>query len=82
MLSHDALDVSADQYLDVIPSLKNVHTVEHVHQSHAFEREYEYIVNQIEGDIGGQFVWSSDREVVDLAFEQDTFAIDDAGIEA
>jgi hypothetical protein len=46
----------------------------------AFHGDGELVVDEVEEDVGGTFVWGSDRKVVDLAFKECALAVDDARV--
>ena len=67
---------------NIVAGLNNVDTVEHVKETLLFERDLEFIVNHIKEDVRSSFIGSSNGEVVDLVFEDNSFTINSAGVEA
>ena len=77
------IDVCMAVDFNVVAGLNNVDTVEHVDETLPFdERDLEFIINHVEEDVHSSFVGSSNGEVVDLAFEDNLFTINCAGVEA
>jgi hypothetical protein len=60
----------------------NVNTIIHVKVSLAFDWYFELVVDEIEKDVRSLCIWSCDGEVVNLTFEENTVAVDVAGVEA
>ncbi len=67
--------------LDVVASLDDINTVEHVKKTLAFDGHRQFVIEHVQEDVRSTWVWGCDGKVVDLAFEDDTIAINCAQIE-
>ena len=66
--------------LDVVAGLANIDPVEHVKEALLFKGDGELFVDHVEENVGCPFVGRSNRKVVNLPFEDNSFAGDGAGV--
>jgi hypothetical protein len=78
----DLIDERCGGDFDVIPHLQYIYSIVHVKISLTFHWIGEFVLNKIEEDIGGAFIQGSNSKVTGLSFEDDTFAVNGARIEA
>jgi hypothetical protein len=62
--------------------LEDIYAIIHVEVSLTLHWNREFVVDEIQEDVGSQFVGSGNGKVVDLAFQEDSFSVDHAGVEA
>jgi hypothetical protein len=67
--------------LDVVASLDDINTVEHVEETLAFDGHCQFVIEHVQEDVRSTWVWGCDGKVVNLAFEDDTIAVNCARIE-
>ena len=60
--------------LDEVTSLYNIGAIEHVKKALLFERDKEFVVDKVKKYIRCFLIWGSDSKVVNLSFEDDSFA--------
>jgi hypothetical protein len=78
----DLLNERHRQNFNVVTSLEDIYAIIHVKVSLTLHWNREFVVDEIQEDVGSQFVGSGDGKVVNLAFQEDLFTVDHAGVEA
>jgi hypothetical protein len=78
----DLLNERCCQNFNVVTSLEDIDAIIHVEVSLTLHWNREFVVDEIQEDVGSQFVGSGDGKVVDLVFQEDLFSVDHAGVEA
>ena len=67
---------------DIVAGLCDIDTIEHVKETLPFEGYPEFIIDHVEEDVCSFLVRGGDGEVVDLAFEDNSFSCNCPGVEA
>ncbi len=62
--------------------MEDIYAIIHVKVSLTLHWNREFVVDEIQEDVGSQFVRSGNGKVVNLAFQEDSFSVDHAGVEA
>ncbi len=66
--------------LNVMLCLGNVNAIKHVQEALTLDRHGEFLIKHVKDYVGSALVGSGDGKVVYLSFEDDSFAINGAGI--
>jgi hypothetical protein len=61
--------------LYVVACLDDINTIEHVEETLSFDRHGEFVIKHVKKDVCSTLVWRHDGKVINLAFEDNTIAV-------
>ena len=60
--------------------LEDINSVVHIKIALAFHSDGEFVIDEVKENVCSMFIGGSDRKVVDMLFEEGTFAVDDTRV--